>query len=63
LKNWEDDTPFRDPNALYAFLKTHKPNEEMIFSHGYFGDSNIFIVNDQVSGFIDLGRSGKADIR
>jgi aminoglycoside 3'-phosphotransferase III len=61
IENWEDDTPFRDPNELFAFLKTHKPNEELVFSHGDFGDSNIFIVNDQVSGFIDLGRSGKAD--
>lgn len=34
----------------------------MVFSHGDFGDSNIFVKNDQVSGFIDLGRSGKADV-
>lgn len=61
IENWEDDTPFRDPNELYSFLKTHKPREELVFSHGDFGDSNIFIVNDQISGFIDLGRSGKAD--
>lgn len=61
VRNWEDDTPFRDPNELVAFLKTHKPSEELVFSHGDFGDSNLFIVNDQVSGFIDLGRSGKAD--
>lgn len=59
--NWEDDTPFRDPNELYAFLQTHKPKEELIFSHGDFGASNIFIRNNQISGFIDLGRSGKAD--
>ncbi|MDO9120299.1 MAG: aminoglycoside 3'-phosphotransferase, partial [Anaerolineaceae bacterium] len=60
-ENWEDDTPFRDPDELYAFLKTHKPNEEMVFSHGDFGDSNIFISNNQICGYIDLGRSGKAD--
>jgi len=59
--NWEDDTPFREPKELYAFLQTHKPKEELIFSHGDFGDSNIFIRNNQISGFIDLGRSGKAD--
>ncbi len=59
--NWEDDTPFDDPQALYAFLKTHKPVEELVFSHGDFGDSNIFIANDHISGVIDLGRSGKAD--
>lgn len=59
--NWEDDTPFRDPDELYAFLRTHKPKEELIFSHGDLGDSNLFISNSQISGFIDLGRSGKAD--
>lgn len=61
VENWENDTPFRDSNELYSFLKTHKPHEELVFSHGDFGDSNIFIVNDQVSGFIDWGRGGKAD--
>jgi len=61
IENWEDDTPFRDPNELYAFLKRHKPNEELVFSHGDFGDSNIFVADNQISGFIDLGRSGKAD--
>jgi aminoglycoside 3'-phosphotransferase-3 len=61
IENWEDDTPFRDPNELYAFLKTHKPSEELVFSHGDLGDSNIFISNHKISGFIDLGRSGKAD--
>lgn len=60
-ENWEDDTPFRDPNELHAFLKRCKPNEELVFSHGDFGDSNIFVANNQISGFIDLGRSGKAD--
>lgn len=60
-ENWEDNTPFRDPNELHTFLKTQKPNEELVFSHGDFGDSNIFIREDKISGFIDLGRSGKAD--
>ncbi|MBK9208207.1 MAG: aminoglycoside 3'-phosphotransferase [Anaerolineales bacterium] len=60
-ENWEDNTPFRDPNELHTFLKTQKPNEELVFSHGDFGDSNIFIREDKTSGFIDLGRSGKAD--
>lgn len=61
LENWEADTPFSDPHELYAFLKSHKPTQEWTFSHGDFGDSNIFITDDRISGFIDLGRSGKAD--
>ena len=59
--NWEEDTPFDDPSQLYDFLQAHQPKEELVFSHGDFGDSNIFIRNDRISGFIDLGRSGKAD--
>ncbi len=59
--NWENDTPFDNPQAMYAFLKTHQPAEDLVFSHGDFGDSNIFIADDHISGVIDLGRSGKAD--
>lgn len=58
---WEDDTPFSDPAELYAFLQTHKPAEDLVFSHGDFGESNLFIHNNQISGLIDWGRGGKAD--
>jgi len=61
ISNWEEDTPFHDPNELYDFLRANQPKEDLVFSHGDFGDSNLFIRNDQVNGFIDLGRSGKAD--
>ncbi|MEW6178634.1 MAG: APH(3') family aminoglycoside O-phosphotransferase [Chloroflexota bacterium] len=61
IKNWEDDTHFENPDELFGFLKSHVPDEELVFSHGDFGNSNLFILNDQISGFVDLGRSGKAD--
>ncbi len=38
-----------------------KTKEELVFSHGDLGDSNILVKNDKISGFIDFGRSGKAD--
>lgn len=60
-RNWEEDTSFTDPLELYDFLKVKKPKEELVFSHGDLGDSNILVKNGKVSGFIDLGRSGKAD--
>lgn len=60
-ENWEEDTPFKEPRELYDFLKTNKPSEELVFSHGDLGDSNILVRNNKISGFIDLGRSGKAD--
>ena len=31
-ENWEEDTPFKDPRELYDFLKTEKPEEELVFS-------------------------------
>ena len=47
--------------ASCMILKTEKPEEELVFSHGDLGDSNIFVKDGKVSGFIDLGRSGRAD--
>ncbi|MBU5591672.1 aminoglycoside 3'-phosphotransferase [Clostridium sp. MSJ-4] len=60
-ENWEKDTPFKEPGELYEFLKNNKPREELVFSHGDLGDSNILVRNNKIRGFIDLGRSGKAD--
>ncbi len=60
-ENWEEDTPFKEPGELYDFLKANKPREELAFSHGDLCDSNILLENSKISGFIDLGRSGKAD--
>lgn len=61
FENWEEDTPFIEPRELYDFLKANKPKEELTFSHGDLGDSNILVRDNKISGFIDLGRSGKAD--
>ncbi len=52
---------FLNPRDLLNYLKTNKPNEELVFSHGDLSLSNIFIDNNEISGFIDLGRSGIAD--
>lgn len=59
--NWEEDTEFGDPKQLYQYLQSHQPQEELVFSHGDLGDSNFLVLEQRVSGFIDLGRSGKAD--
>ena len=52
---------FRDPADLLEWLKNHKPAEDPVLSHGDFCLPNIFLDGDEVSGFIDLGRSGIAD--
>ena len=53
---------FENPEKLLQWLKENRPNEELVFSHGDYCLPNIFIRDDQVNGFIDLGRSGVADI-
>lgn len=52
---------FRDPWDLLEWLKSHKPEEDPVLSHGDFCLPNIFLEGDKVSGFIDLGRCGIAD--
>ena len=58
--NWEPETPFAGPQDLYAHLQKNKPPEELVFSHGDFGDSNFFVRDGHISAWIDLGRGGRA---
>lgn len=69
LCNIEDAEPttygvngFENPKKLLQWLKENRPDEELVFSHGDYCLPNIFIKDDQINGFIDLGRSGVADI-
>lgn len=59
--NWEDDTPFTSPSALYAYLQENRPAGELVFSHGDFCDNNFFVRDGRISALIDLGRAGRAD--
>lgn len=52
---------FADLNALYNFLKTHQPPEDLVFTHGDYCLPNIFTENGKTVGFIDLGKAGIAD--
>ncbi|SHO54086.1 APH(3') family aminoglycoside O-phosphotransferase [Anaerocolumna xylanovorans] len=52
---------FESPAKLLEWLKENKPDEELVFSHGDYCLPNIFIKDNNVNGFIDLGRSGVAD--
>ncbi len=69
LCNMEDAEPttygvngFKNPEKLLQWLRENTPHEELVFSHGDYCLPNIFIKDDQINGFIDLGRSGIADI-
>jgi aminoglycoside phosphotransferase len=52
---------FENPNHLLEWLLSNKPEEELVFSHGDFCLPNILIENGEVSGYIDLGRTGISD--
>ena len=53
---------FKNPKQLLQWLNENRPDEEFVFSHGDYCLPNIFIKDDKINGFIDLGRSGVADI-
>ena len=53
---------FKSPKQLLRWLNENRPDEEIVFSHGDYCLPNIFIKYNKINGFIDLGRSGVADI-
>ena len=65
MENVQEDTygenGFRDPSDLLSWLETHKPQEDLVLAHGDYCLPNVFLQDDKISGFIDLGRCGIAD--
>lgn len=55
------DNGFVNPQELLNWLNDNKPNYEPVLSHGDFCLPNIFIKNNEISGFIDLGDAGIGD--
>ena len=52
---------FRDPAALLQWLFDNIPQQEPVLSHGDYCLPNLFGDGDQVTGYIDLGKTGIAD--
>lgn len=52
---------FESPDHLLKWLMLNKPTEEIVFSHGDFCLPNILLLDDKISGYIDLGKAGIAD--
>lgn len=49
------------PADLRRRLQATIPEEDLVFSHGDLGDSNVFLDGSDDLYFIDVGRGGKAD--
>ena len=58
LSPWPD---LATPQELVARLHATVPQEELVFSHGDLGDSNLFVSQSGQLHFIDFGRGGLAD--
>ncbi len=52
---------FSGPEDLLVWLEKNRPKEDIVLTHGDFCLPNVFIDNDKISGFIDLGKMGPAD--
>lgn len=64
MDDWESSSDgFSSPQDLLDFLKNNIPKkEELVFTHGDYCLPNIFADKDQITGFIDIGRAGVADL-
>lgn len=66
MEDWESGTAarnFASPQALWEELCVRKPTaEDLSFTHGDYCLPNVFGSNHRLSGFIDMGRAGLADI-
>lgn len=65
LDNVQPDTfgenGFKNPEELLGWFYENQPEEELVLSHGDFCLPNMFFDNDNISGYIDLGKTGIAD--
>lgn len=65
LEHVEPDTfgekGFRNPAELLQWLYDNKPGEELVLSHGDYCLPNVFGVRDEVTGYIDVGKTGISD--
>ncbi len=65
MENVEPETfgkdGFANPEELLIWLEQNRPEEDIVLTHGDFCLPNIFIDQNEISGFIDLGKMGPAD--
>lgn len=60
--DWQHDF-LHTPEQILQYLEQNRPEEaQVVFSHGDYCLPNLFLQGTAVSGFLDLGRAGMADI-
>lgn len=52
---------FANPEELLKWLQNNRPEEDIVLSHGDYCLPNIFVKENEIKGFIDLGKMGPAD--
>lgn len=52
---------FANPSELLDWLKNNRPEEDIVLTHGDYCLPNVFVKENEISGFIDLGKMGPAD--
>ena len=65
IENTEPETfsenGFKNPMDLYDYLHLNRPSEDFVLVHGDYCLPNIFIDNNEISGYLDLGYCGMGD--
>ena len=61
IEDFEESNDFNSPLELYQWLLDNRPDEELCFTHGDLCLPNIFIDDNAITGFIDVGCGGIAD--
>ncbi len=64
MSDWEPGNQrFATPEDLLRYLNSNKPkDEELVFTHGDYCLPNILTNGNHITGFIDIGRAGVADL-
>lgn len=52
---------FSDAMELLIWLEHNQPEEDLVLTHGDLCLPNLFVNQNRISGFIDLGKMGPAD--
>ncbi|QMS84739.1 APH(3') family aminoglycoside O-phosphotransferase [Candidatus Xianfuyuplasma coldseepsis] len=59
--SWLKNDNIKSVEELYEWLLVNQPEEDLVFTHGDFCLPNVLFTENQLVGYIDLGRAGVAD--